>query len=88
MISYSKELLQAVKDGDSSKREQLAFDILQSNPITSLAQEVIDYLLTDNTPIALNEADYEKVMRLFRCRGIRPDGSLEGRGRNRRGSKQ
>lgn len=48
--------------------------------LATLSAELIEETYRYTQPIALKEEDYNKVLSLFRIRGIRADGKFETRG--------
>ena len=88
-MKYSKELLEGVKRGDINE-EALVMNIMAANPLQDIIRFCIDALKKDvstQAPITLSPEDYDRVLSLFRPRGIKiVDGEevIEKRGRKRK----
>lgn len=88
-MKYNKEILEGVKKGTMTE-EMLVQNIMAANPLQDIIRFVIETLKKEpvaNTPITLSAEDYEKVLAMFRPRGIKlVDGQevIERRGRKRK----
>lgn len=71
-MKFSKEILEQVKRGETSE-EVLAQNIIAVNPLQDIISFVIETLKkeVDNTPITISMEDYEKIISMFRIRGVK-----------------
>lgn len=71
-MKYNKEILEQVKRGETSE-EVLAQNIIAVNPLQDIISFVIETLKkeVDNTPITISMEDYEKIISMFRIRGVK-----------------
>ena len=82
MLLIDKSLASAVKTGQMSKQEMIN-EILRQNSVYEIASQLVDYLLEygEQRPIVVDQAEYDRIVSLFKIRGLRADGSPEKRGR-------
>lgn len=88
-MKYSKELLEQLKRGEVSE-EMMVMNIMAANPLQDIIRFCIEALKKEpssQTPITLSPEDYDRVLALFRPRGVKiVDGEevSERRGRPRK----
>lgn len=76
-----KAAVAAVRCGQMKKQDLV--NILLKNSVIDMAEALADYILADEQqkPVTVSQEDYDKIMSLFRVRGVRADGTIEKRGR-------
>lgn len=85
-MKYSKELLEQVRVGQATE-EMLIQNIMSVNPLHDIIQFVVETLKkepTTTTPITVTQEDYDRILSLFRVRGVKIVGGelrVERRGR-------
>lgn len=85
-MKYNKELLEQVKMGQATE-EMLVQNIMTVNPLHDIIRFVVETLKkepTTTTPITVSQEEYERIISLFRVRGIKMVGGelkVERRGR-------
>lgn len=80
-----KALISAVRTGQRTKRE-LVNDLLRNNNVMELAEALADYVINEEEPtrpITVSQEEYDRIVNLFRIRGLRTDGTYENRGKKR-----
>ena len=85
-----KAIISAVRTGQMTKKE-LVNELLRSNNVMELAEALADYVINEEEPtrpIPISREDYERIISLFRIRGLRSDGTFENRGKRRLDSKE
>jgi hypothetical protein len=88
-MKYSKELLEQLKRGEITE-EVMVMNIMAANPLQDIIKFCIEALKKEPStqgPITLSPEDYERVLALFRPRGVKiVDGEevSERRGRPRK----
>ena len=89
MISIRQSVIAQVRNGEATV-EELANMLLDSYPVKQIALALAELLVDtpDISPITLSTDDYQKLFMFFKQRGIKADGTVESRGRKRKGSKE
>lgn len=88
-MKYNKTLLEQLKRGEATD-EMLIMNIMAENPLHDIIGYVIDVLKKEpvtNNPITLAPEDYDRIVSMFRPRGLKiVDGEeqIERRGRKRK----
>lgn len=84
MFLLDKALASAVRSGQMDKK-QLVNDLLRNNNVMELAEKLADYVITydEPRPIVVSQEEYDRIVGLFKIRGLRQDGSIETRGKKR-----
>lgn len=80
MIQVDRLWYKRYKDGEISK-EEFADYLLRTFPARDIAIALVGTLDYDFRPIAISQEEFD---RHFRIKGIKADGSAEGRGRPRK----
>lgn len=82
MLLVDKALVSAVKTGQMERRE-LVQDLLRQNNVIELAEKLADYVIAydEPKPIVVSQEEYDRIVSLFKIRGLRADGTKENRGR-------
>ena len=82
MLLVDKALVSAVKTGQMERRE-LVQDLLRQNNVMELAEKLADYVIAydEPKPIVVSQEEYDRIVSLFKIRGLRADGTKENRGR-------
>ena len=82
MLLVDKALVSAVKTGQMERRE-LVQDLLRNNNVIELAEKLADYVIAydEPKPIVVSQEEYDRIVSLFKIRGLRADGTKENRGR-------
>lgn len=88
MIQLNRKQKGAFVSGEMDVKD-LAREILESYPVTEIAESLAELLTKPTTtveqkPIVLSDDDYQRVMAMFRQRGISADGVQIKRGRPRK----
>lgn len=92
MIQLTKKQRGAFLSGEVNTKD-LAQEFLQSYPITEIAESLAELLTAPTAyaepkPIVLSDEDYNRLMGMFRQRGVALDGSPITRGRKKKGEGQ
>lgn len=84
-MTIDKALVSAVRTGQAS-REELVRELLRTNSVINLAEALTDYIVyyEDVKPIVVDKSEYDRIVSLFKIRGVRQDGSPENRGKGRK----
>lgn len=88
-MKYNKALLEQVKRGEASE-EMLAMNIMTENPLPDIIGYLIEFLKKEpvtNNPITVSQDDYDRILAMFRPRGIKivaGEEVIERRGRKRK----
>ena len=84
MFLLDKALASAVRTGQMDKRE-LVNDLLRQNNVMELAEKLADYVIAyeEPRPITVSQEEYDRIISLFKIRGLRQDGTVENRGKKR-----
>lgn len=84
MFLLDKALASAVRSGQADRRE-LVQDLLRNNNVITLAERLADYVITyeEPRPIVVSQEEYDRIVSLFKIRGLRQDGTIENRGKKR-----
>lgn len=84
MFLLDKALASAVRTGQMDKRE-LVNDLLRQNNVMELAEKLADYVIAydEPRPITVSQEEYDRIVSLFKIRGLRQDGTVENRGKKR-----
>jgi hypothetical protein len=84
MFLLDKALASAVRSGQMDKK-QLVNDLLRNNNVLELAEKLADYVITydEPRPIVVSQEEYDRIVALFKIRGLRQDGTVETRGKKR-----
>ena len=82
MFMLDKPLVSAVKSGQIERKELVA-DLLRQNNVIELAEKLADYIITydEVAPIVISQDEFDRIVSLFRIRGLRADGTFENRGK-------
>lgn len=84
MFLLDKALASAVRSGQMDRRE-LVNDLLRNNNVMELAERLADYVIAyeEPKPIVVSQEEYDRIVSLFKIRGLRADGSVETRGKKK-----
>jgi hypothetical protein len=84
MFLLDKALASAVRSGQMDRRE-LVNDLLRNNNVMELAERLADYVIAyeEPKPIVVSQEEYDRIVSLFKIRGLRADGSIETRGKKK-----
>ena len=84
MFLLDKALASAVRTGQMDRRE-LVNDLLRNNNVMELAERLADYVIAyeEPKPIVVSQEEYDRIVSLFKIRGLRADGSIETRGKKK-----
>lgn len=84
MFLLDKALASAVRTGQMDRRE-LVNDLLRQNNVMELAERLADYVIAyeEPRPIVVSQEEYDRIVGLFKIRGLRADGSVETRGKKK-----
>ena len=84
MFLIDKALASAVRTGQMDRRE-LVNDLLRQNNVMELAERLADYVIAyeEPRPIVFSQEEYDRIVGLFKIRGLRADGSVETRGKKK-----
>lgn len=84
MFLLDKALASAVRTGQMDRRE-LVNDLLRQNNVMELAERLADYVIAyeEPKPIVVSQEEYDRIVSLFKIRGLRADGSIETRGKKK-----
>lgn len=84
MFLLDKALASAVRSGQMDRRE-LVNDLLRQNNVMELAERLADYVIAyeEPRPIVVSQEEYDRIVGLFKIRGLRADGSVETRGKKK-----
>lgn len=89
IMKYNKTLLEQVKRGEATE-EVLIMNIMAENPLHDIIGYLIEVLKKEpvtNNPITVSPEDYDRILSMFRPRGVKiVDGEevVERRGRKRK----
>lgn len=84
MFLLEKATVSAVRTGQMDKRE-LVNELLRNNTVMELAEKLAEYIVTydEPRPIVVSQEEYDRIVALFKIRGLRPDGTVENRGKKK-----
>lgn len=84
MVTLNRKQKAAFAAGEINVKD-LAQDFLATYPITEIAESLAEMMVAptvyEEKPVVLSDEDYQRVMKLFRVRGVAADGSQIRRGR-------
>ena len=85
MVTLNRKQKAAFASGEINVKD-LAQDFLATYPIVEIAESLAEMMVaptvyTEQKPIVLADEDYQRVMKMFRPRGVAADGSQIRRGR-------
>ena len=83
MLSIDRQIYKQYKDGEISTKE-VADYLLRTYPVTEIALALAETLDFDYKPITITQEEFALH---FRIRGIKPDGTVENRGRRNKDDK-
>lgn len=84
MLNYDKALIGAIRQG-LGRKEELVRKLLRDNSVFDLAEGLADFLIANDEvkPITVSQEEYDRITGLFKIRGLKPDGSIENRGKKK-----
>lgn len=84
MFLLEKATVSAVRTGQMDKRE-LVNELLRQNNVMELAERLADYVIQyeEPRPIVVSQDEYDRIVSLFKIRGLRADGTIETRGKKK-----
>ena len=87
MIQLTRKQKAAFASGEINVKD-LAQDFLATYPITEIAESLAEMMVAptvyEEKPVVLSDEDYQRLMKMFRPRGIATDGTKIMRGRPRK----
>lgn len=86
MIVIKPKTIKALKNG-LIKEADFAQELVENYSAMDISKAFVELLamkeVVTDTPIALNQDDYDRVMKLFRVKGLDVNGAPQSRGRKK-----